>query len=498
VTATVAAESRRVVAPGDSRPAAGYDRISKIKVRATGATITVDVERQWADNQECGDGFGLAMVRYSDPDRSASEFATKVREDFERLLVDVTAGRYSAVVVWLVDRVLRQTDDVTRLMRACRKGGAVLIQSGSGTVVQPDDPDAVGMLKIGAVFAEIEVAKTSKRVRRAMRSIRESGAPHPGRRRFGFVPGMVVTDATTDAEVAQAAAEAAEIHKLAAGLLAGQSLYKLCQDLNARGVVGPSGAAFTGPNLRNLMRRPHLAGYRTHGGDIVGDGTWDPILDRPTWHAVKALLDDPSRRTSHNTARRYLLTGLARCGECNQVLRARSQGTRGLAPAYVCATTSHVSRDVANVDNLVIGAVAQVLSEIDGTGTPLRPDPEDRGGAIRHRLAVLAANLDDLGVDKALGKIPQRTFDKAAAAVAKESAALDRELGDLDVANAAPKAALEGLTGHPRESCESLFLGLPLGRQRLVIATLVTVHVDKAARRGAEFDPDAIRVERIV
>jgi len=151
------------------------------------------------------------------------------------------------------------------------------------------------------------------------------------------------------------------------------------------------------------------------------------------------------------------------------------------------------------VDDVVTGAVGQVLSEIDGTGAPLRPEAGDRAGAVRLELETLAGNLDALAVDKALGRITERAFQAAADAVAKDTARLTEELGDLAVAAAVPAAVLDGLTGHAAAQCEALFLALPLARQRAVITALrLEITVDKASRRGGEFDPDSVRVERVV
>lgn len=475
-----------MLAPGDTRPAASYERLSKFRTRH-GVTVARPVDRQHKDNLAAADFYGVTTVnRYTDEDRSASRFATRERERWAVLLDDVAGGRVSVVLLWVVDRVVRSTRDIDALLDACRIGGTVLVQSGSLTVVHPDDPDAVAMLKIGAVMAETEAAKTSMKVRRAMASMREDGRPHPGRRRFGYNPDMTVCEA-----------EAAAVRDVAARLLAGESLYVLARDLEARGIRGTMGATLTGPNLRNLILRPHLAGYRTHKGEVIGDGDWTPVLDRNTYAAVHALLSEPSRRTSTRTARRYLLTGLAVCGECGRKLKARNQGTRGLEPAYVCETTSHVSRTMRRVDSIVAGAVAQVLAEVDGTGAPLRPEADDRAGAIRLELETLAGNLDALAVDKARGLITERAYAAAAAAVGEDTARLSAELADLAVAAAVPPAVLEDLTGHPVAACLTLFDGLPLGRQRAVIKALrlqVTVH---KAHRGAAFNPALVTVERV-
>jgi DNA invertase Pin-like site-specific DNA recombinase len=76
-------------------------------------------------------------------------------------------GRVSYVLVWLLDRVIRQTRELDDLLDACRETGTLILQTGTGTIIDADNPDSVAMAKIQGVLAEAEVAKTSKRVRRA-------------------------------------------------------------------------------------------------------------------------------------------------------------------------------------------------------------------------------------------------------------------------------------------------------------------------------------------
>jgi hypothetical protein len=73
--------------------------------------------------------------------------------------------------------------------------------------------------------------------------------------------------------------------------------------------------------VRGLVLRATNVALRVHGGAVVGNGDWPPILDRGVWEQVKAILADPARKTSTGTVAKHLLSGIARCGVCGGPMR---------------------------------------------------------------------------------------------------------------------------------------------------------------------------------
>jgi hypothetical protein len=65
-------------------------------------------------------------------------------------------------------------------------------------------------------------------------------------------------------------------------------------------------------------------------------GQYPAILDEDTWRKVVAVLAGPNRRGAHNYSgkRKYLLSGIIRCGECGIKLRGGAQ--RNNRHAYAC------------------------------------------------------------------------------------------------------------------------------------------------------------------
>ena len=110
------------------------------------------------------------------------------------MLDAVRSGRVTHILVWVLDRVLR--DDAVRvaLISACRDNGVVIVQSSTGTVIDPNDPDSVFLATILGAVAVLEIEKMSKRIRAFKEARRDAGLPHGGKRWFGYQPGNMVED----------------------------------------------------------------------------------------------------------------------------------------------------------------------------------------------------------------------------------------------------------------------------------------------------------------
>ena len=99
---------------------------------------------------------------------------------------------------------------------------------------------------------------------------------------------------------------------------------------------------------------------RDSHNEIVGLAQWPAIITPHQTSQLRAKLNDPARKRSR-TPRRYVLSGMIRCGACNEkmVSRPRGNGDR----AYVCASgpgrpgCGRLSIAAESLEALVIEAV---------------------------------------------------------------------------------------------------------------------------------------------
>jgi site-specific DNA recombinase len=482
------------VTHGGGRVPFAYNRRSKFRPKDLDVEVTRAVHRQRADADAAALDRDLGPVTHiTDEGQSASRFASKSRDGWPVLLDAVWSGQVSYVLVWLLDRVIRQTRDLDDLLDACRETGTLILQTGTGTVINADDPDSVAMAKIQGVLAETEVAKMSKRVRRAHAEKARLGQFSGGKRRFGYSVDMSEHNI----------AEAAIIRKVAADIIKGRTLHNIAKELNSNGTPPPlwkgipyAMGEWTGSNLGTMMKRPHLAGIRVHtvrtgNGDPVTtmtDAAWVPILDRPTWETVVAILSASGRRTTPNTARAHLLAGIAKCGVCGAGIRSKSTGA-GKPGAYACPR-AHVQRPRDLVDMVVVGDVVGLLARPDFASVFLREESGDRA-TLEARIESLEAEMDGYADERRAGLITPRQMHKMTADAEADIARLRATLATLAVAARVP-AVLDGLAGNPNAA--AAWDGLDLDRRRAVIGALAEVTINRAAHRGAAFDPETVSV----
>jgi DNA invertase Pin-like site-specific DNA recombinase len=120
---------------------------------------------------------------YIDDNRSAYKRNVR-RENFERMLADVRAGRIDAIVTWQADRLLRTVEDASAIVTIAKSFGTVIANVG-GTI---DLSTASGRKRFYdlAVAAEYESDLRSERLRLKHAELAAEGKWEGGMRNFGY------------------------------------------------------------------------------------------------------------------------------------------------------------------------------------------------------------------------------------------------------------------------------------------------------------------------
>jgi DNA invertase Pin-like site-specific DNA recombinase len=331
----VASSTRRRTRP-DTPRAAVYCRISDAR---DGDTAGVDRQREDCLRLVEDRGFNLVGT-YIDNNRSA--FSGRSRPEYERLLADVDAGLVDVIVVWATDRLYRRLSDLETLVE--RLNGVDVLTCRSGDV-QLDSADGKLHARLLGSVAQHSSEKAGERVARAAEARARSGGFNGGKRRFGY---------TADGS-ALVEDEAEALRWAYAYLLDGGTMRGVVTEWQARGLTGPSGGAITHPSARDYLLRPMNAGIAVYQGVEIGETGLPRIVDEDTWRAVRAILTDPSRRTSVGRPPRTLLGSLARCAVCGERATGGSRASRvgpPREPIYKCRTGC-VSRSRVRLDEVV-------------------------------------------------------------------------------------------------------------------------------------------------
>ncbi|NQX14257.1 recombinase family protein [Microbacteriaceae bacterium VKM Ac-2855] len=90
----------------------------------------------------------------------------------------------------------------------------------------------------------------------------------------------------------------------------------MVDSLNSRGIRRRDGGRWIPQQVTRLLNNPRNAGLRELHG-VVYEGTWERIFSTEEWEALQHVIRRRKEQSLRApTSRRYLLTGLLKCGKC--------------------------------------------------------------------------------------------------------------------------------------------------------------------------------------
>src|SRR3712207_5461062 len=172
MTATLPRPGRTIVPESAPLRAVIYTRVSS-DPNDRGRSVT---EQETDCRAVCAhNGWDVVRV-FSDNDRSASRYATKVRREHRQLVTFLESGAADVLVTWESSRAQRDLRAYADLRDLCEERGVLLSYSGrTYDMSESDDRFSTGL---DALLAERESDQTRKRVLRAVRANAEKGRPH--------------------------------------------------------------------------------------------------------------------------------------------------------------------------------------------------------------------------------------------------------------------------------------------------------------------------------
>ncbi|NGN92654.1 recombinase family protein [Nocardioides sp. KC13] len=440
------------------------------------------VTEQHTDNESAAESNGWTLGEpYADNDRSASRYATKVRGDFKRLLEDLETGRFGAgvLIIWEPSRGSRRNSEWAAFLDLLRDQRVKVHVTSHGRTYDPTNARDMRNLQEDGVDSEYESAKISARSTRAHREHAVAGKP-TGRTPVGYVR---TYDPQTRRFVSQDPdpETAPMIKELFDRIAAGHSLRSIALDFEARGYVNGKGTPYTIQHLRTLARswaytglRVHIPGRTPstntnviHRPDVqLTEATWEPLVSRETFYAVQNILDDPARLVARPARAAHLLSMIAKCDVCDDVLTVRFAASEKRQPSYACRKSAHVRVIESDLDEVAEAVIVGYLAREDLEATiDAKKNPGEDLQTIRDEIATLRRRLDDLADDTSLSE----------RVLSRRAAALEKELNDLierEKAASTP-AVLRGLI-EPGKGAELRWKALPLEVKRQVARILLS------------------------
>lgn len=418
--------------------------------------------------------------RLGDPYRereavSASRWSGRERDEFARLLGDIEGGRFAAdiLIIWESSRGSRKVGEWVRLIDGCETASVLIYVTTHGRLYDCANPRDRRTLLEDAVDSEYESAKTRKRVIRSTTARAAKGLPH-GRTRYGY---QRTYDPVTRRLVSEDKhpEESANVAELFRRLHAGDSLRSVERDWEARGIVtrGQRNAPphpFRAVDLRGMALNAAYAGLRvrqpkgakrvTGSVDEAVPAKWPAIVTPEVYYAVRAILTDPSRRKSRPGGAKHLMSMIAGCGECGDVVSVRYRDGERF---YQCRGARCVFVVADELDEIAEAAIFHYLSRPEMIGR-MQPPPGalPELAAVRAEITAAQGSLADYRRRAGLLQVTAESFAAIEPAILAEIGRLTARERELQVPH-----ELAGWPG-PVEEVEARWRGSLLGARRNV------------------------------
>lgn len=297
-------------------------------MKRTAIYMRVSTERQATDGQSLGFQRGLLteyvesrpdlilVGEYMDEGVSGAKFDQ--RDELQRMLSDVKAGKIDLILFTKLDRFFRSVRHLMNTLDTLEQCGC----EWKAIQENHDNTTPVGKLSITIMgaFAQMESDMDSVRIKDAFQHKKSKKEWLNGHVPFGYR--LVDKHAVPDPDRAEAARD------LFRQYLRHNNISKLTRD-NAH-----LGAPASTRGMKILLRN------RAYIGEAYGiEGYLEPLIDRATFDRVQLAL---SRNVKSNTTRDYIFAGLVRCPHCGRRMSGATYPRREWAK-YVC-NYSHIGQ----------------------------------------------------------------------------------------------------------------------------------------------------------
>ncbi|WP_346114590.1 recombinase family protein [Nonomuraea maheshkhaliensis] len=340
-----------------------------------------------------------------------------IRPVWQQMLADLRHGVIDAVVVYDIDRLARDPRDLEDAIEIAQFRSK-RFEGVTGSLDLNTD-SGVAMARVMVAMASKASADTARRVKRMHRELAEKGVSKSPWRPFGWNK-----DRTTLQPV-----EAELIREAVQKILAGVRVGGIVNDWAERGIRTPRGNKWVWTNLLLMLRNPRLCGYRGRVNQWLNDkgayvneleivtrpdgtevlGQWEPVITREEWDRLIAKIGKHAKPTGlpgGSSARKYLLTGFARCGACEGHLKMAGNAIRPSKRYkenffYYCTGVERDecqgnSRTGPPVDELIRDLIFMVHDQQMSGGVVEEPRDTPEELAVRTRLDDIDGLMKDL------------------------------------------------------------------------------------------------------
>lgn len=313
----------------------------------------------------------IERIRIEEDRQGASQWSKRTeRKKFEEAMAIIETEDIAVFAVWSLSRSARRLMTHGRMAEILeRRNTLIMVEGRLYDCSEPQDRVSLGFQ---ALMDENQVAVGRRDTMRGLASAAKLGLPH-GPHLYGY---QRIYDQKTAAleRIDIVDAEAAIIREIADRIINGESQRSIAADLTARGVQRPRGAkAWYPQEVRDTVTNIAYTGKRSHtlwrtDTTRVYEAIWEPILEESLFEQVRAKLDANTNGSTFRKSAKYLLTGIVRCGNCDDgpMYANRSGGLnkpREQMPMCYHCPSCRRQRNMGYVETYVLDVVGQWIAD---------------------------------------------------------------------------------------------------------------------------------------
>lgn len=463
-----------------------------------GVSVTRQIEDAWRDCQRLN---LYVHDIYVDNDRSASTYATRDREEFNRMVADMRTVEVQFLVSWESSRAMRDMRTYLDLAEVSQEVGVRWCFNGSVIDLSNEEDEFRAMLEV--TLSHKEVRRLSRRVKDGQAKAARDGRPH-GQKVYGYYRvydprtkafvSQEIDDATREAVAKDGTvtsySPAGVVREISRRLAGADSVYNVTKTLNERGIPAPNGGVWTTWCVRAIAMRATYAGWRVYRNEVVGKGCWKPIVDEVTWRTAKMRLQDPARKTTRSNKAKYLLSVLALCGVCGTQLIGHMKKATPKHPnkaaylQYRCVN-SCVHARMDRLDAYIESVIIARLSEPSTLDWLVRPD-DTEAQRVAEEVTALRARMDRWRQLAAAGHIDPDDYTAIMDGLRAKASALS--------AQAVPTYVPLSLRELACEQAAQVWDGMELAGRREIIRSIMRIEVGRTQQGRLDFDPTRVSI----
>lgn len=373
-----------------------------LRVSATGER---SIPEQHDDNVLSAQREGVTLAEPYQDQGSASKYAQRGRDDFDRLMSDLQNGAFDASILWLWEssRGTRRMGEWASLLDLCEDRGILIHVTSHERTYNPANYRDRETLLTDGVNSEIEARRLSARTVRAINANARDGKPH-GICPFGFQRDYEVRRGKLVPTRQYAHPEHAPlIVELFERVWAEDAFMAIEADWKKRGIVSRDrmvkgkpvpGIPFSAATLRTMITNAAYVGLRNNKGTLV-KASWDGLVSEALFWDVQSLISDPSRINHRPGGAHHAFTSALVCDKCSGPATVRYDRKE---PQYECKKGCWRASK-AEIDAILLGDAGQpgvILEYLARRDVYEALDADDESGEAAEIRGALARARTDL------------------------------------------------------------------------------------------------------